>query len=130
LQSGRLGFRYAPKFNSVHKLIYQVPLVALETHGSNCFFEAMVANKRQEHTASSNVDFYTNTANNVEIARLRQITSKATSLGASEASAAVVRMALDRAGGVTSVTIPDEMSMKVVQSFVGKTSINWCDHFG
>jgi len=100
-----------------------VPIVALETHGSNCFFEAMVANKRPDAAVPDNIMRRTDEKHNVKIARLHKLTSKATSLGASEASAAVVRMALDRSGGVQSATVPDEMSMQVVKSFADEHKI-------
>lgn len=59
-------------------------------------------------------------ANDVHLARQRQFTSAASgSLGASTPAAAVVRMALDRKGGIICVNIPDAMSMQTAVRFAG-----------
>ncbi|KAI0033234.1 tryptophan synthase beta subunit-like PLP-dependent enzyme [Vararia minispora EC-137] len=95
----------------------RVPIFALETHGSNCFFESIAANEGDIPAAPDNVTIRTDDFHGVKVARLHKLTSKATSLGASEASAGVVKMALSHAGGVKSITIPDQMSMRTVKSF-------------
>ncbi|KAL7283204.1 hypothetical protein ACG7TL_002631 [Trametes sanguinea] len=101
-----------------------VPLVAVETFGSNCFYQTLSLNdgpfvgdvafrsicegsRTQEYCAEHGVN----------IAYLTSLTSKATSLGATSPSAAVVRMALDRKGGVKSVCVPDEMAMSAALNF-------------
>ncbi|KAJ2977326.1 hypothetical protein NUW54_g11433 [Trametes sanguinea] len=97
-----------------------VPLIAVETFGSNCFYQTLSLNngpfiggtasegrRTQEYCAEFDVN----------IAHLTTLTSKATSLGATSPSAAVVRMALDRKGGVKSVCVPDEMAMSAALSF-------------
>ena len=50
------------------------------------------------------------------------LTSRAASLGASWAAPGVVRMALDHAGGVKCVCIPDELAMFAGQGFAGEPS--------
>jgi L-serine/L-threonine ammonia-lyase len=97
-----------------------VPIFALETHGSNCFFEAMAANRGEPPAAPDNIVVRTDAACGVKVARLHRLTSKAMSLGASEASAGVVKLALARPGSVRCITVPDEMSMQTVMSFVGR----------
>ncbi|KAI0646838.1 tryptophan synthase beta subunit-like PLP-dependent enzyme [Trametes meyenii] len=100
-----------------------VPLVAVETHGSNCFYQALSLNEgpfsgdvtsRQvpEGTRAERCDKH-----DVTVAHLSTLKSKATSLGASSASVAVVKKALDRKGGVRSVCIPDEMAMQAALRF-------------
>ena len=56
----------------------------------------------------------------VTLAHLSTLTSKATSLGASSPSAAVVKKALERKGGVKSVCIPDELAMQAAIRFAGQ----------
>ncbi|KAI0831064.1 tryptophan synthase beta subunit-like PLP-dependent enzyme [Trametes gibbosa] len=87
-----------------------VPLVTVETHGSNCFYQSLSLNNgptRAEHDAEHSVD----------VAHLSRLTSKATSLGASSPSAAIVKKALERKGGVKSICIPDEMAMQAALNF-------------
>jgi len=57
----------------------------------------------------------------VYLAHLESFSSKASgSLGASEPSAAVVKMALERQGGVKTVSVPDELSMGSLVSFASE----------
>ncbi|KAI0637207.1 tryptophan synthase beta subunit-like PLP-dependent enzyme [Trametes polyzona] len=100
-----------------------VPLVTVETHGSNCFYQSLSLNNGPfvGDVASRPVPEGTrperSAEHNVTVAHLSTLTSKATSLGASSPSAAVVRKALDRKGGVRSVCIPDEMAMQATLNF-------------
>ncbi|KAH9901160.1 tryptophan synthase beta subunit-like PLP-dependent enzyme [Cubamyces lactineus] len=100
-----------------------VPLVTVETHGSNCFYQSLSLNDGPfvGSVASRTVPEGTRpehcSEHNVTVAHLATLKSKATSLGASSPSAAVVRKALDRKGGVRSVCIPDEMAMQAVLNF-------------
>lgn len=56
----------------------------------------------------------------VKLAHFNGFTSKASgSLGASQPAARVVKMALERKGGVKCVTVPDELSMQALLSFAG-----------
>ncbi|KAJ8455336.1 hypothetical protein ONZ51_g12504 [Trametes cubensis] len=100
-----------------------VPLVTVETHGSNCFYQSLSLNDGPfaGDVASRPVPEGTRpehcTEHNVTVAHLATLKSKATSLGASSPSAAVVRKALNRKGGVRSICIPDEMAMQAVLNF-------------
>ncbi|TFY83456.1 hypothetical protein EWM64_g569 [Hericium alpestre] len=95
-----------------------VPIITLETHGSNCFYQSIQANRNPSWTPPDNVTTRHDDDHDVKLAHLHRLTSKATSLGATEPSAEVVRMALDRTGGVKCVSIPDELAMQVAGSFV------------
>ena len=102
-----------------------VPLVTVETHGSNCFYQSLSMNDGPfvGDVASRAIPNGTtaehNTQHGVTVAHLASLTSKATSLGASSPSAAVVKMALEREGGTACVTISDEMAMESALSFAG-----------
>ncbi|KAI6036660.1 tryptophan synthase beta subunit-like PLP-dependent enzyme [Pisolithus microcarpus] len=87
-----------------------VPITALETHGSNCFYQANALNT-QGFTSKSRtfppeipsdqpytVEF--NSEYTVAIPHLRALHSRAVSLGATYAAPEVVRMALDHPAGV------------------------------
>ncbi|KAI0371720.1 tryptophan synthase beta subunit-like PLP-dependent enzyme [Pilatotrama ljubarskyi] len=100
-----------------------VPLVTVETHGSNCFYQSLSlndgpfvgnVNTRQvpEGTRAERC-----AEHNVTVAHLSSLTSRATSLGASSPSAAIVKKALERKGGVRSVCISDEMAMQAALNF-------------
>lgn len=96
-----------------------VPVVALETHGSACFYHSVAAN-RTHAEAPAGVTLRTDNTHDVRVAHIAELKSKATSLGASEPSAGVVRAALDRAGGVKCVTVPDEATMQLAGAFAGE----------
>ncbi|KAI6028313.1 tryptophan synthase beta subunit-like PLP-dependent enzyme [Pisolithus orientalis] len=103
-----------------------VPLIALETHGSNCFYQANAVNT-QGFTSKSctfppeipNDQSYTkieiNSEHSVAIPHLRTLHSRALSLGATYAAPEVVRMALDHPAGVKCVCIADELAMRGAQ---------------
>ncbi|KAI9064197.1 tryptophan synthase beta subunit-like PLP-dependent enzyme [Trametes sanguinea] len=97
-----------------------VPLVTVETHGSNCFYQSLSLNDGPfaGEVSSRRVPEGTTpercNEHNVTVAHLANLTSKATSLGASSPSAAAVRKALKRKGGIRSVCISDEMAMQAV----------------
>lgn len=58
---------------------------------------------------------------NVNLAHFNGFSSRASgSLGASQPSAAVLRMALDRPGGVYSYSVPDELSMESLVKFASE----------
>jgi L-serine/L-threonine ammonia-lyase len=96
-----------------------VPVVALETHGIACFYHSVAAN-RTPTEAPAGVTLRTDHTHDVRVAHIAELKSKATSLGASEPSAGVVRAALDRAGGVKCVTVPDEATMQLAGAFAGE----------
>ncbi|KAH7889803.1 tryptophan synthase beta subunit-like PLP-dependent enzyme [Phlebopus sp. FC_14] len=111
----------------------QVPIVALETHGSNCFYHANALNT-QEFTskipslptsvppdAPYTVD--TNNEYQVAVPYMRALTSRAASLGATYAAPGVVRLALDHRGGVNCVCIPDDLAMYGALAFANDHKI-------
>lgn len=62
-------------------------------------------------------------ANDVTLAHFKRFRSKASgSLGASQPSPRVVKMALERQGGVTCASLPDELSMQTLVTFTGGSS--------
>ncbi|KAJ7109150.1 tryptophan synthase beta subunit-like PLP-dependent enzyme [Mycena epipterygia] len=96
-----------------------VPIVALETIGSDSFYHSMALNRRGVDVAlPDGVTVVHDDANNVQLAHFSSFSSKASgSLGASSPAARVVKMALERAGGVLCVSVPDELSMQAAYSF-------------
>ena len=66
-----------------------------------------------------------NEENNVYLAHFASFWSKASgSLGASEPAAGVVKMALERAGGIKTISVPDELSMATLASFAGESALS------
>ncbi|KAI0371722.1 tryptophan synthase beta subunit-like PLP-dependent enzyme [Pilatotrama ljubarskyi] len=100
-----------------------VPLVTVETHGSNCFYQSLSLNEGPfvGDLTSRSIPAGTRAVrvaeHDVTVAHLSCLTSRATSLGASRPSAAVVKKALQRQGGVRSVCVPDEMAMQAALNF-------------
>ncbi|KAI1790802.1 tryptophan synthase beta subunit-like PLP-dependent enzyme [Ganoderma leucocontextum] len=100
-----------------------VPLVTVETHGSNCFYQSLSLNEGPfSSTVLSRLLPERTSAeyckeHNVTLARLAKLNSRATSLGATSPSGAIVKKALDRSGGVKSICIPDELAMQTTLSF-------------
>ncbi|THH14332.1 hypothetical protein EW146_g5987 [Bondarzewia mesenterica] len=94
-----------------------VPIVALETFGSNCFYQSIMANRFPSRQVPEGTSVRLDEQNNVKIAYVHSLSSRASSLGASEPSAGVVKFALERKGGVRCVTIPDELSMQTALLF-------------
>ncbi|KAJ7172729.1 tryptophan synthase beta subunit-like PLP-dependent enzyme [Mycena filopes] len=97
-----------------------VPIIALETVGSNCFYYSMALNRQAEDTVAlpAGVTVVRDEGNDVKLAHFSSFSSEASgSLGASQPAAGVVRKALDRAGPVICVSVPDELSMQAAYSF-------------
>jgi len=98
-----------------------VPVIALETNGSNCFYYSMSINRDKSSAASDlpdGIDIIHDAENDVMLAYLNHLTSRASgSLGASSPAPAVVKMALQRVGGVRCVSVPDELSMQTAECF-------------
>jgi hypothetical protein len=118
---------YAPKLHPT-----KVPVVALETIGSNCFYNAIAINtqsftSRVPTIPSTDIEdnpLYTIEVvdeDNVAIPHMKSLKSRAASLGATSPAPGVVRMALDRAGGVRCVCIPDKMAMHCARLFAGES---------
>ncbi|KAI0720836.1 tryptophan synthase beta subunit-like PLP-dependent enzyme [Cerioporus squamosus] len=100
-----------------------VPIVTAETHGSNCFYQSLSLN---DGLFVGNMDSWKipegttaryDKEHDVTVAHIDKLTSRATSLGATSPSAAVVKMALQRPGSIKSVCVSDEMTMQACLSF-------------
>jgi L-serine/L-threonine ammonia-lyase len=67
------------------------------------------------------VNLVYNEEHSVHLAHFTFFSSKAAgSLGASEPTAGVVKMALERVGGVKTTSLPDELSMQALASFASE----------
>ncbi|KAH9934924.1 tryptophan synthase beta subunit-like PLP-dependent enzyme [Fomitopsis serialis] len=103
-----------------------VPVVALETTGSSCFYQSLALNPGAFSTTTEpakgvrpvHCDKY-----DVTVAHLPTLTSRATSLGASSPASGSVRMALDRKGGIKSVCVDDELAMQAGLLFANEHKI-------
>lgn len=106
----------------------EVPVVALETTGSNCFYNAIAINTRNftskvpvvpsvevEDSTPYTVEIVEE--HNIAIPHMKALKSRAASLGASSPAPGVVRIALDRAGGIKCACVPDEMAMHTARLF-------------
>ena len=98
-----------------------MPIVALETEGSNCFHYSTLLNGQRASQFSQNLPPYVEAVEdkeeNIKLAQFSAFSSLASgSLGASRPVAKVVKMALERPGGVKCVTVPDELSMHAAVS--------------
>ncbi|KAG2088683.1 tryptophan synthase beta subunit-like PLP-dependent enzyme [Suillus discolor] len=106
----------------------EVPVVALETTGSNCFYNAIAINTRNftskvpilpsievEDNSPYTVEIIEEY--NIAIPHMKALKSRAASLGATSPAPGVVRMAVDRAGGIKCACIPDEMAMHTARLF-------------
>ncbi|RPD65899.1 tryptophan synthase beta subunit-like PLP-dependent enzyme [Lentinus tigrinus ALCF2SS1-7] len=100
-----------------------VPLVTVETHGSNCFYQSLSLNEGpfagnvESRKVPEGTTAEYDKEHNVTVAHIAKLTSRATSLGATSASAGAVKMALQRTGGVKSVCVSDELTMQTCLSF-------------
>lgn len=108
-----------------------VPLVALETIGTDCFYHSVSLNTGRFNASAQalppDVEVVKDEEHNVLLAHFNRLWSKASgSLGASEPAAGVVSMALQRRGKVVTTTIPDELSMDALLRFAGMCCCkNW-----
>lgn len=98
----------------------------METLGSNCFYQSLSLNAGPFPASPlpliEGTEAVHDLTYDVNFARLAKLNSRASSLGASWPSPGVVKMALDRKGGVTSVCVSDEMAMQTAVKFAGKCS--------
>jgi L-serine/L-threonine ammonia-lyase len=112
--------------------LVKVPVVALETTGSNCFYNAIAINTRNftskvpvvpsaEVEDSSPYTIEIVEEHNIAIPHMKALKSRAASLGASSPAPGVVRIALDRAGGIKCACVPDEMAMHTARLFGGES---------
>ncbi|KZS90112.1 tryptophan synthase beta subunit-like PLP-dependent enzyme [Sistotremastrum niveocremeum HHB9708] len=88
-----------------------VPVVALETHGSACFYHSLLLSRPSDPPYVP-PDFVTpvKVSDRITLAKIVP-NSRVSSLGASSPAKEVVEMALDHPGTVKCVTVPDELSM-------------------
>jgi hypothetical protein len=104
-----------------------VPIIALETHGANCFYHSMSINPGRFNASKllpDGVDAFYDTENDVAVARVSHFNSRASgSLGASIPAPRVVKMALERKGAVRCVTVPDELSMQTLLRLAGMSHV-------
>lgn len=101
-----------------------VPIIALATIGSDCFYHSISVNPGKFNSVSKQlpdgIDLIRDEANGVFLAHLNSFSSRASgSLGASSPSPGVVKMALERKGGVKCVSVPDVLSMQAAVCFAG-----------
>ncbi|KAI0085474.1 tryptophan synthase beta subunit-like PLP-dependent enzyme [Irpex rosettiformis] len=98
-----------------------VPIVGMETHGSNCFYQSISLNPGPFPSSPlpprEGVEIVHDSKYNVDVAKLSKLTSRASSLGASWPSPGVVKLALERKGGIKSVCVSDEMAMQTTLKF-------------
>ncbi|RPD53162.1 tryptophan synthase beta subunit-like PLP-dependent enzyme [Lentinus tigrinus ALCF2SS1-7] len=100
-----------------------VPLVGVETHGSNCFYQSLSLNdgpfvgKVESRKVPDGTTAKYDETNNVTVTHIAKLTSRISSLGATSPSPAVVKMALQRPGGIKSVCVSDEHTMQACLSF-------------
>ncbi len=103
-----------------------VPIIALETHGSACFYHSVSVNTGRwnaDKPLKTGITTVFDESYNVKVAHVEKLTSRAASLGATSPAAGVVKMALERAGGINCITVPDEMSMEACGYFAGVFSV-------
>lgn len=108
-----------------------VPIIALETAGSNCFHYSTLLNQESHSEFSRVLPEYVKevegTQESIKLAHFNAFSSLASgSLGASQPAERVVKMALERSGGVKCVTVPDELSMHAAVSFARKPPARRC----
>lgn len=99
-----------------------VPIIGLETIGSDCFHHTLSLNRTPGHVGEKKlprgVDVIHNEENDLYLAHFNSFSSKASSsLGASQPSVGVMKMALERTGGIKSISVPDELSMSTLALF-------------
>ena len=115
------------QFSSLIRLLIVasiVPLLAMETQLSNCFYQSFLANGGKpppdpEATGNKAI-FRTDDEHKVTLAQLTEITSRASCLGASSPSAGVLKAALERTGPLSCVCVSDEQSMGAAVEFHGE----------
>ena len=113
----------APCRPRAHNATLAVPLIAMETHGSSCFYQSLAVNPgpfgATPQPPAAGVGLLHSAKAHVKYVSIPKITSRAGSLGASWPSPGAVKMALTRQGGVKSVCVSDEMAMNTSILFAG-----------
>lgn len=104
-----------------------VPIIGMETQGSNCFYQSFVANTKgtaDSQAKGNDATIVLDEVHSVKVAHLSQLTSRAACLGASSPSAGALKQALDRKGPVRCVCVSDEESMKAGVDFLSEFLIS------
>lgn len=106
-----------------------VPIIGLETIGSDCFHHSLSLNRTPDHVGEKKlppeVDVIHDEENDLYLAHFNSFSSKASSsLGASQPSVGVMKMSLERTGGIKSISVPDEPSMSTLALFASKSFWN------
>ena len=102
--------------------------MTMETHGSNCFYQSLSLNEGpfvgtvDSRGVPEGTTAKYDEEHDVTVAHIAKLTSRISSLGATSPSPAVVKMALQRPGGVKSVCVSDEQTMQACLSFAGAQS--------
>ncbi|TFK26410.1 tryptophan synthase beta subunit-like PLP-dependent enzyme [Coprinopsis marcescibilis] len=99
-----------------------VPIVAVETIGSDCFYHSMSLNRGRFNSTTKvlppGVDLVHDSQNDVYMAHFSKFDSMASgSLGASQPAEVILKRALDWRGGVKSISVPDAISMESLVQF-------------
>ena len=99
--------------------------MGVETHGSNCFYQSLSLNDgpfigtvESRMVPVGTIAKY-DQEHDVTVAHIAKLTSRISSLGATSPAPAVVKMALQRIGGVKSVCVSDEHTMQACLSLAG-----------
>lgn len=122
--AGTMVRPYSLAATTPHSYALPVPFIAMETTGSNCFYQSLSVNAGPFPSSpltklGEGVEILHDATHDVNFARLPKLNSHAGSLGASWPSPGVVKMALERKGGVKSVCVSDEMAMQTAVAFAG-----------
>ncbi|KAJ8515516.1 hypothetical protein ONZ45_g7063 [Pleurotus djamor] len=97
-----------------------VPIIAMETIGSDCFYHTIQLQRNPAHVLPPNVVEIEDQEHGLKLAFFNKFSSRASgSLGASSPAPGVVKMAMERPGGIKCVGIPDELAMKAGLLFTG-----------
>ena len=119
--------RGIPGFDELPSITHPflVPVVALETIGSNSFHHTMVLNKYPTSNfpipAVNKSENIHDEHSDVHLVAFHAFDSKASgSLGASTPAPGVVSMALHRSGPLTNVSIPDSLAMQTALNFASE----------
>ncbi|KIY51121.1 tryptophan synthase beta subunit-like PLP-dependent enzyme [Fistulina hepatica ATCC 64428] len=95
-----------------------VPIVTVETWGSDCFYHSVALNRQGSHNIPPNCTKIQDTKTGLCLAKFSSFTSMASgSLGAPSPAPDVLKMSLKRPGGIRCISIPDELCLQNMLSF-------------
>lgn len=101
-----------------------VPVLAIETFGSNCFYHSVALNTSRDSWPSAELppdfELATDAKTGLKLARQLRFSSAASgSLGASVPTGIAIERAQKRKGKVTCLSIPDAFAMQSLSRFAG-----------